>query len=369
MYYFSAPLPYYFEKVDEFAQVNKMISKSQIKTLFNSLPGELEEFTGFEQARSNGKGEINSLEDFARLIDYTFEKGFDFVYLLNTLQPFDMIHQDELSIKFEKLDKLVNVLKKHGVNKYRISNPQLVRHFKKNYPDIEVYLSTSLNYFTIKQVENAVKTFDNVKEVIPSYEQNRNFTLLSNIRKKLPNLDIELMATEGCIQGCPLRQHHIMERIPYKYLEVDKARSREYIGMNRDCCDKIKTNDFWLYLCTSLVIYPWQLEEYSKIGINKFKFVGRDSFIFGKKGYVDFLRFYLQAVDDESKAEMLPFNIFSSYLWTKNSKILVKDIKPYLPKIEYFKKNGALCASRCGVDCTYCYKCAEKLKNKFGSSW
>ena len=32
---------------------------------------------------------------------------------------------------------------------------------------------------------------------------------------------------------------------------------------------------------------------------------------------------------------------------------------------EHFKKYGHLCASRCGVECRYCYKCAEKIQKVF----
>ena len=43
----------------------------------------------------------------------------------------------------------------------------------------------------------------------------------------------------------------------------------------------------------------------------------------------------------------------------------VKTYKKYLPDIKYFQKYGHLCASRCGVECRYCYKCAEKIQKVY----
>ena len=50
-------------------------------------------------------------------------------------------------------------------------------------------------------------------------------------------------------------------------------------------------------------------------------------------------------------------NLFEEF---KNYK--VKDIRPYLPEIKHFIKNGHLCSSICATECFYCYKCAQKIK-------
>ena len=47
------------------------------------------------------------------------------------------------------------------------------------------------------------------------------------------------------------------------------------------------------------------------------------------------------------------------------NKITVKDFIKYMPKIKHFEKYGHLCQSRCGTECRYCYKCAEKIQKKF----
>lgn len=362
MYYFSVPLPYEKERVDDFFKINKEFSLSKIETLYNSLPTTAEGYTGFEQPRSNIGKNITNIDDFINLIEYTQNLGFQFIYLLNSLQPLDIENPQKSEEKFEKLDILINALKKVGVNKYRVANPQLIYHLNKYYPDIEIYLSISYGYYSIKQFENLLKSLHNVKEIIPAYEQNKNFTLLKNLKTKFPNTNIELMANEGCIQGCPYRAAHLMAMLPQ-----NTKFNKEYISFYGKSCHSIKEEDYWSYICTSGVIYPWQLKEYEQIGINRFKFVGRESILFGTKGYSTFTRMYLKSIEDESYADMLPHNIFSAYLWNGNSPILIKDIKNFLPQIEYFKKHGAECSSKCGVECNYCYKCAEELREKFGN--
>ena len=366
MYYFSIPLPFDKEKIDAFYDINKSINKSKIQTMYNSLPYDVPEFTGFEQPRSDNNNNIKNINDFIDLVIYAKEKGFDFIYLLNSPKVFDIEKNDELEKKFEKLDYLVNTLKKYGVDKYRIANTQLIYYFLKHYPDLKVYLSITLNYYSIKQMENMILSFNNIKEIIPTFEENRNFELLKNLRKKFKNVDIELMVNEGCISGCPFRVAHLTSLLPKNEMQQKDKLKIEYIDFYTETCHDISKKNYWKYLCTSTVIYPWQIEEYAKIGINKFKFVGRETILFQKKGFIDFTKYYLQAIDDPSSADLIPHNIFSVFLWYKNSSILMKDVKPYLPSIEYFKKNGVYCSSRCSVSCNYCYNCAEKLYKKFG---
>ena len=49
----------------------------------------------------------------------------------------------------------------------------------------------------------------------------------------------------------------------------------------------------------------------------------------------------------------------------KNINYTVNELKPYLPDIKYFIKNGDLCSSRCGINCKYCYKLSSKIQKIF----
>lgn len=364
---FSTPLPFNKQRIDEFAQINEQVEKSKIVTLYNSLPTESKDFCGFEQPRCNNEEPVKTLDDFLHIVEYALNKGFDFVYLINSPRIFKSENKKELEEQFDKLDKIITGLKKLGLNKFRISNPQLMQYLNLNYPEVKIYVSTSLELNNVKQVENILYSFNNVEEIIPNYEQNKNFLFLKNLRKKFPNLKIELMANEGCIAGCPFRKYH-SALFPWKVLKDSGNFESKYETFYKTKCNSIRDRSYWEYFCTLAILYPWEIKEYNKIGIDHFKFVGRDSLLFGKKGYSNILKWYLMSVDNEHYADDIPHNLFSSYVWKGNSKIKIKDIKKYLPKIEHFKKYGHICSSRCGIECRYCYDCAAKLSKKYKES-
>ena len=118
---------------------------------------------------------------------------------------------------------------------------------------------------------------------------------------------------------------------------------------------------------TANVIYPWEIEAYGKIGINKFKLVGRDAYTYRIQNYLNEYLLYLKGIDDIKNIENEPINTFIHHL--VNTEVLkqlkVKEVKNLLPKINHFKKKGELCATVCGVNCFYCHKCAEKIEKVF----
>ena len=114
------------------------------------------------------------------------------------------------------------------------------------------------------------------------------------------------------------------------------------------------------------LIFPWEIDEYEKIGINNFKLVGRDGYqIFND--YLNGFIMYLKGVDNVNSIKDYHISAFTHHLQCNNKlKLLtVKDCKKYLPDIKRFIKYGHLCASKCGVECRYCYKCAEKTEKVF----
>ena len=111
-------------------------------------------------------------------------------------------------------------------------------------------------------------------------------------------------------------------------------------------------------------IFPWDIKEYSKIGINKFKFVGRDAYIGNLKLYMDSFLMYLKGIDNIKNIENYVLSNFFHHLNGNSvlNNILLKDCLKYLPKINYFKKYGHLCASHCGNECNYCNRCSNKIQ-------
>ena len=279
--------------------------------------------------------------------------------------PLNTGNPDLLKRNIEKLDKLLNELKKIGVKNLRVANPQLMTYISKYYCDFNILASTSLEYKTIWEYQNFIKEHPNVRQIVPSHDINKNFKLLSILRKKYQNVEIELMVNEGCIQGCPNRMFH-----EQTVMRNNKPTNTDIILSDGYCsifCQFISCK----YPIQSLVIgnniYPWELEEYARIGINNFKLVGRDRY---KDNFLKILysyNTYLKGVDDMNSIKDATLNFFTTHLADTPvlDNLALKDYKKYLPDIKHFVKYGHLCSSICGVECDYCYKCAAKIQKVF----
>ena len=362
MYKFSAPMPYTKDDILKLLDINNNIEKSKITSLYACVPRGCEVFTGFEQSRNFAFDNTN-WDYWKGLINQVLKCNCDFIYLLNSPRPLD-IENPDFPKSLEKLELLLTELRKIGVKKLRVASAQLISYIGKHYGDFDVLASTSLEYKTIWEYQNFIHFHPEIKQIVPSHDVNKNFLLLKNLRKKYPNTEIELMVNEGCLQGCPNRMLH-------ETVNIDKQ-----VMINNDVCLSIGyANSFCKYVSDnypiqSLIIanniFPWDIEEYSKIGINNFKLVGRDGYN-NLNDYIKNYTMYLKGVDDIKNIEKCSINDFTHHLHYNKilKQMIVKDYIKYLPKIRYFIKNGHLCASKCGISCFYCYYCAEQIQKFF----
>ena len=234
MYKFSAPMPYTIEDINRILDINNQVKKSKITSLYACVPRDCEVFTGFEQSRNFAFDNIN-WDYWKRLINHTFDLNCDFIYLLNSPRPLT-IENPDFPKQLEKLDLLLTELRKIGVKKLRVASAQLMSYIAKHYSDFEVLASTSLEYKTIWEYQNFIAFHPEVKQIVPSHDVNKNFLLLKNLRKKYPNIELELMVNEGCMQGCP-------NRLLHEYLNIDKRK----IINNDICISGAYATNFCLY--------------------------------------------------------------------------------------------------------------------------
>ena len=363
MYEFSAPMPFEKKLIDNYLVINDKVEKSKIKSLYFALPANSTDCSGFEQLRVY-TSDLFGFEYWAEIIKYSMDKGFDFVYLLNSPKSF-LSESKMLDIQLEKLDRLLTKLKSVGVYKLRVANTQLLNYIIQKYPEFKLYASTSFEYMELKQFNNFLTLFPQIVEIVPSFDVNKNFTLLKNLRTKFPCVDIELMVNEGCISGCPFRIHHFLS-VPTNITETYMKRSSLYtMDYFVKTCNEYYYNNLFEQICLSNIIYPWEISEYEKIGINKFKLVGRNDKNFNTEKYADYYLTYLKGIDDYKNIENENFRSLNHYIYgITNLNIKIKDIKKYLPNIMHFVKNGHMCASICGSQCKYCYECADNIKTK-----
>ena len=59
-----------------------------------------------------------------------------------------------------------------------------------------------------------------MKEVVPTWDVNKNFAFIKNFKLRFPDKILELMVNEGCIGGCPFRRDHHASNV--KYQAADK---------------------------------------------------------------------------------------------------------------------------------------------------
>lgn len=356
-YKFSIPMPYNKEHLDIINNINKMVEKSEINSFYFSLPLNCPNLCGFEQARNTSNN--SSYEHWLDLIETSNNNGYDVIYTLNTPNP-TLENKDDIEYKLEKLDNLIKDLCEIGCNKFRVSNLRLLYYLTKTYPNIILYSSTSFEYKTIKEYENFIKLYPNIKQIVPSHDLNKNFKVLKNLKTKLNNIEIELIVNEGCLGGCPLRREHSCF-VPYKSNQTISIFKNDYFI---EKCFELFDEDIFLQIFKSNLIFPWDIKEYGKIGIKNFKLVGRDFFANINSGnlYNDYYD-YLKGIDDYKNIENKSLSIFIHRLRNEEKlKYHIKDIKPYMPQIDHFKKYGHLCSSICNVECKYCYICADKIK-------
>ena len=361
-YEFSVPMPENTDDIKSLFEINNKVEKSCIKSLYYALNCACIDNTGFEQLRTKNNS-IEGLDKYLKLIEYTKELGFDFIYLL--ISPKPILYESKYTkYQFEKLDRLINKLKAIGCNKYRVGNVHLIDYLQQNYPDLELYASTSFEYQTIKQYSTFLELYPCIKEIVPAVDLNKNFKFLKNFRKMFPDVTIELMVNEGCLYSCPLRYQHNTS-LPYwietKH-EINKQFNVNYF-INK-CNNYFLENNKFFHIFNHNIIYPWEIEEYVNIGINNFKLVGRNNSNNIKKKYIDYYLFYLEGIDNYKNIEEKPIYMFNNYIVISEYPYKIKDIKKYLPNIQYFKEHGHLCSSECEIECKYCYDCAEKFKKE-----
>ncbi len=362
MYKFSVPMPYTKEHIDKIININKQVTKSKITSLYAGLPSTCNMFSGFEQCRNSCLNQTD-FDYWKNLFSYSMERGCDFIYLLNSPLAFNT-ENINFRKRFEKLDKLLNQLYKIGINKLRVANPQLSSYLYRHYKQFNIYASTSLNYKTISEYKNLIQMHPEIKQIVPSHDLNKNFRFLKNLTKNYPTLNIEIIVNEGCMKGCPHRSLHENVNSNFKFNMSDLSLSENYCIT---FCTYLSEKYPFKSLTLNNNIFPWELEEYSKIGINNFKLVGRDTY--NQEIEYSIIKYYLYflAIENLKKIEYNPITTFIHHLNSNEilNQLSIKDVFNYLPKINYFKKYAHLCSSRCGVECFYCYKCAEKIQKVF----
>ena len=333
MYTFSVIMPNKIEYVDRIIDINNGITKSRITTFYGSLSKYCNLFTGFERIKRYSYERIE-WDDWKKLAEYALSKNFDLVYLLDSSEPVDF----ELEVtkqKLDKLDILLNELKILGINKLRIASLKLMTYIEENYPYFEIMAAPNLEYNGLAEYKNLIRFHKNINQIVPTTNINKNFKLLSLLKKEYSNINIKIVLDEFCMYNC----------------------------LYKNCCDKscITNQKISAYdrLVFTTTIFPSQIKEYAKIGINDFELLGYPKI--GYSAQLDRILWYISDLETNNSTGYYNL-ILDEFDCVRDSFLTLKELKKYLPDIKHFVKYGHLCSSICGTECNYCFKCSEKLK-------
>ena len=342
-YLFSVPMPFDKQAINDLVKLNETLNKSKVSTLYNNFPFPFTKNLNDYFSLNRGINEnIKSFEDFRQYVEYAQEKGFHFVYLMNS--PKNFSEDDFKKIQnffFELMDFLCEI----NCTEIKFSNFQVINIINKYYPNkFDYSVSTTCEYSMIEEYKNLITKYPNIRRIIVSYNQNQNFLFLKNLKKIIPGTKIEVMLNEPCIKGCPGRTAHFSSSF-HRY----------------DCFQEDQLKSF----CKSSRVYPWTLEYYSKCNINSFKLV---PFPLPRATFSDirYIKNYLYFV--EGNCKNVSANYFFSELWGMTNRIpddiKLSEIQKLLPDVKYFVENGYKCSSICNIDCSYCDDCAKKLNKR-----
>ncbi|MGM9994245.1 MAG: hypothetical protein ACI37R_05905 [Candidatus Avigastranaerophilus sp.] len=342
----STPLPFNYDIIDEMEAMNNLYKKSKITTVYNNMPLPFAgEFNGFFACQRGVNNDIKSYADFGKYVKYAQEKGFEFIYLLNSPKAFSA---RDFRFRAKKFYELLDFLNDYGCKNIKVGNTQVATLINEYKHKFDLYASTAFEFHNTLQYINLVKNYPNIKGFDLAIDENRNFPFMRNMHKLFPDKKLEVITQEPCIMGCPARVSH--DSSDFKFFD----------------CSKVRDNI--VDICKPNKIYPWTLAYYQDAGIRSFKMTAWP--LRANITYTYFLRNYLDCVEYDVNKSNMSFQFFLNQIFLMASRysddVKLKDVMPYLPDIKRFIKNGDKCASQCGVECTYCDECAAKIKKIMG---
>ena len=356
-YEFSAPLPFNYKTIDEILELNSTLKKSKVTSFYNNAPNQdFNCWVSIDRARAGfEKHPVNSYDKFAKYVKYATDNGFNFTYLLNSPKPFS--EKDYNTFK-DEFYYLLDFLYKIGCRDIKVANTQVATLINDKFQNtFNLHASTAFEYHNISQYKYLFNNYPNFTLIDVSNDENQNFKLLASLRKQFPKVKLELMVNEGCIKGCPARISHISEGA---FAVFNCPKMQQDLGPVH-------------YFLKTGAIYPWNLEYYSALGINNFKYIASADMENLRSNYHDIssLKMYLDMAEgnldkysaSEFFTKLYEKMVYSPHAQSEASKNMkISELKNYLPDIRHFVKHGHECSIKCGVECNYCYQCAKKLE-------
>lgn len=361
-------VPFYFKDafIDFLVTQNSKDTRYKIKRVYNSLSyWSTEDYSGFEYFKSYNSSDpkLNktTFDDLKKYVERLKRENIEYIYAMNIATPYSTSKFNEL---IPRLDNFINKLRGIGIKHISVANQMLANHISKYHPDMYIGISTMLHTDSIEKARLFDQLFSNIDYMIPSVDINKDFEFLRTFKKILPNLNLELMANEGCLFCCPTKNLH--------YVTFGMTRENQGCKLTKKypnvVCSKITNEDTFLQVAISKTIFPWEIPTYEEFGLSSIKLVGRDNAYDLTTKQIET---YMTGSTDPEKimdkylVDVVPFISTRGQVGASHTVInylTLRQFRENMPTNDYFMKTKPNCRTACQNSCNYCYNQARKLE-------
>lgn len=346
---FAVPAMYSETQLKELKKLNeKSTNGRRIKEVYGSIPSA--PVGTIRPSITLPSISIEKLCDYIRKVN---SMGLEFDYIMNStvLDGSEYTNDGKREI-VEFVGKLIDA----GLNTITISVPYLIRLIKKYYPNLNITASICAE---IESVQRA-KDFENigVNCIVPAKDLNRDFKMLSNI-KKACQANIKLLCTTPCIYKCSDLYYHMnLSSVRDNSLQNSLKIQGDFLSHTASRCQRRRLENVVEYI-KSPWIRPEDLSYYEEIGIFDFKLDGRDK----KEEYnLDVIKAYMEGHYDGNLLYLMqnyyPKNVEEFNSIVENTADYWKlciylDNKELDGFISHFSSMQSSCTKGC-ANCHYC---------------
>ena len=343
--FFSVPMYFSDEYLNFLVNLNNSNVKYKIKRVSNSLC-----FNDFESSKFEfDRLDLNKAKDFQELYSYNLilkRNNIEFVYAMNSIAP---VSNGAFEKSIPAIQTFLSKLLSVGISTVLVSNQMLADYITGVFPDIKIIISPMMQIDSIEKAQYLTNEF-HPKTITPSTDLNKDFIFIESFKKLLPNIELELIANEGCLYCCPLKN------LCYSSAGIEENE----IIFPKELCEKMVNNELFSSITKNRIIYPWEINVFESLGVDSISLANRNQPI---EVLIEQLETYIIGSTDSEKLMNKSLNSITPF-FKKYIDIPLSTIKESIPSADFYLKEKPKCKSVCGLDCTYCTDVSEKLKNK-----
>jgi putative protease len=337
--------------IDRISVLNRQIGEQnhlKVAEVFGSIP-----FDAFGSAREASRLPACDYDSVSEHVKVCHDAGIRVTYANNSLCIGSINNIDQ---KLDQFGEHISRLRRLGVDAIIFANPLYIEYCKTHFQDMPIIVSSIAGVDSVSRLHHYKQ--QGVDRVIVAKSANRNFQLLYFMKKVFGEL--ELIMTDGCLKECPYQQSHLA------------MQAHESVDPREDC-EHYELQHYPYHKCWSLLTENWpaeflkvgwirpeDIEQYEKIGYDKFKISGRTM---PEEWIVNTAKAYISREYHGDLLDLIPVTPRGF-----RSDACRGQLTFSLPNdklngfIKHFVDSINLCDESCRIRCGYCDDYAKKLK-------